>query len=109
LRLHTAWTIKVPSNDDDNETQKYILKTSERINIGGDEYHKNTIPCHGEEIRCYLERRGNQLYLKPTKQAEIFYRGNQLTQEVKIDKNYLTLTYHHNHQDFDLQIQISKK
>ncbi|MCA2622003.1 MULTISPECIES: vWA domain-containing protein [unclassified Microcystis] len=109
LRLHTAWTIKVPSNDDDNETQKYILKTSERINIGGDEYHKNTIPCPGEEIRCYLERRGNHLYLKPTKQADIFYRGNELTQEVKIDKNYLTLTYQHNNQDIDLEIQISKK
>ena len=109
LRLHTAWTIKVPSNDDDNETQKYILKTSERINIGGDEYHKNTIPCPGEEIRCYLERRGNHLYLKPTKQAEIFYRDNQLTQEVKIDKNYLKLTYQHNNQDIDLEIQISKK
>ena len=109
LRLNTTWTIEVSSYQDEDETQKYILKTSERINIGGDEYHKNTIPCHGEEIRCYLERRGNQLYLKPSKQAEIFYRGNQLTQEVKIDKNYLTLTYHHNHQDFDLQIQISKK
>jgi hypothetical protein len=109
LRLHTAWTIKVPSNDDDNETQKYILKTSERINIGGDEYHKNTIPCPGEEIRCYLERRGNHLYLKPTKQAEIFYRDNQLTQEVKIDKNYLKLTYQHNNQDIELEIQISKK
>jgi hypothetical protein len=109
LRLHTAWTIKVPSNDDDNETQKYILKTSERINIGGDEYHKNTIPCPGGEIRCYLERRGNHLYLKPTKQAEIFYRDNQLTQEVKIDKNYLKLTYQHNNQDIELEIQISKK
>ena len=72
-------------------------------------YNKNTFSRAGEEIRCYLERRGNQLYLKPTKQAEIFYRGNQLTQEVKIDKNSLTLTYHHNNQDFDLQIQISKK
>ncbi len=109
LLLNTAWTIEVSSNDDEDETQKYILKTSGKINIGGDEYHKNTIPCPGEEIRCYLERRGNQLYLKPSQQAEIFYRGSQLTQEVKIDKNYLTLTYHHNHQDFDLQIQISKK
>ncbi|MCA2668444.1 MAG: VWA domain-containing protein [Microcystis sp. M114S2] len=109
LLLNTAWTIKVSSNDDEDETQKYILKTSERINIGGEEHKKNTFSHAGEEIRCYLERRSNQLYLKPTKQAEIFYRGNQLTQEVKIDKNYLTLTYHHNNQDFDLQIQISKK
>jgi hypothetical protein len=107
LLLNTAWTIKVSSNDDENEIQRYTLKTSQRINIGGEGV--NTIDCPGEETRCYLERRGNQLYLKPSKQAEIFYRGNQLTQEVKIDKNYLTLTYHHNHQDFDLQIQISKK
>jgi hypothetical protein len=108
LRLNTVWIIKVPSNDDEDEKPKeYHLKTSESINIGGDGV--KTIDCPGEEIRCYLERRGNQLYLKPSKQAPIFYRGNELTQEVKIDKNSLTLTCHHNNQDFDLQIRISKK
>jgi hypothetical protein len=107
LRLNTAWTIKVPSYQNEDETQKYTLKTSQRITIGG-EGVRNTISVPGEEVRGYLERRGNQLYLKPTRQASIFYRGNQLTQEVKIDQNSLTLTCADNNQDFDLQIQITK-
>jgi hypothetical protein len=107
LRLNTAWTIKVPSNDDENGIQKYTLKTSQRINIGGEGV--NTIAVPGEEVRGYLERRGNQLYLKPTKQASIFYRGNELTKEVRIDKNSLTLTCADNNKDFDVQIQINKK
>jgi hypothetical protein len=107
IRLQTVWTIKVQTNGDEDEMQRHNLRTSQRITIGGEGV--NTIDVLGEDVRGHLERRGNQLFLKPTKQAPILYRGNELTQEIKIDNNVLTLTCPHNNKDFELQIQINKQ
>jgi hypothetical protein len=66
LRLNTAWTIEVSSYQDEDETQKYILKTSGRINIGGEEYiafliHKRYIPdpeqLNQQRFKCAAQMR----------------------------------------------------
>lgn len=109
--LIKPWKLTIKfSTDDDREQQKCTLKNNQKIAIGDGGI--NCIYCPGENIRGYLERQGNQLYLKPTKQAPIYYRGHEITQKIKIEHQRLTINCPDESKantDFDLVIQILKK
>jgi len=61
LQIKKPWKIKVELPLD--ESQNLTLKNGDKIAIGGGGI--NSIDCPGEEIRGYLQRQGNQLFLTP--------------------------------------------
>lgn len=111
ISLNTPWKLEVKFiSDGDRDKRKYTLKNHQKIAIGGDNI--NCIDCPGEEIRGYLEREGNQIYLRPTKQAPIYYRGKEITQKIKIERFPMTINCPNQlkeNSDFEIVIQIIKK
>lgn len=106
-RLKTSWTLLVYRDVDFDEAERHTLRSGGRITIGGDGV--NAIECQGEGIHGYVERRGNQFFLKPSKQEPIFYQGEKVTQEMEIDKSSVSLIYSENNRDFEIKIQIIRK
>ncbi len=109
--LKTPWKLEVKfASDEEREKQKCTLKNQQKIAIGDDDI--SSIYCPGEDIRGYLERQGNQLYLRPSKKAPIYFRGREVTQATKIDNHLLKINCPDEskiNKDFDLVIQIVKK
>ncbi|MEA5510888.1 VWA domain-containing protein [Crocosphaera sp. UHCC 0190] len=111
LSLQKPWNLEVifPS-DEDREKQKCVLKNQQRIPIGDEDL--SSIYCPGGEIRGYLERRGNYLYLNPTKQAPIYYRGKETLQKIKLEQQTIKINcpeQSKGDQDFDIVISIINK
>ncbi|WP_107669106.1 VWA domain-containing protein [Cyanothece sp. BG0011] len=111
LSLQKPWNLEVRFPDDeDREKQKCILKNKQKITIG--DQGLKSIYCPGEEIRGYLERQGNQLYLKPTKEAPIYYRGKEIIKKTKLNSQTIKLNCPNtfkNNQDFDIVISLINK
>ena len=109
--LKTPWQLEVNfTSDEEREKQKCNLKNQQKIALGDDGI--SSIYCPGEDIRGYLERQGNQLYLRPTKKAPIYLRGREVTQPTKIDNQRLKINCpdeSKENKDFDIVIQIIKK
>ncbi|PSF39379.1 hypothetical protein C7H19_00915 [Aphanothece hegewaldii CCALA 016] len=106
--LQKKWTIKVKSPKDD-ELKTLYLKNNQKITIGELE-GLNTIYSPGDEIRGYIKRKGNSLYLEPAKNAEpIFYKGRELQKTEKIITNRIRLNCPDNRaRDFETEINIIK-
>jgi hypothetical protein len=73
---------KISINDGD------IQKMKNRYNLG--EY---PFDCDDGELRGYLERKGKELWIKPTTDIlQIFLDGQEITKREKVLKDYFTLT-----------------
>ncbi|MBO1348993.1 MAG: VWA domain-containing protein [Hormoscilla sp. GUM202] len=96
--------------DSEQEEQRCYLRHNQRIAIG--EYDGNcvdAIDCPGEEVRAYLERKGNSLYLVPTGLAKIDYNGREVTQRTRLSGNQMRLNCPDgNNRDFEFAIEIKK-
>ncbi len=104
--LKKPWTLKVTYTDDeDGRKQTCSLANKKKIAIGGE--HK--ISCPGEEIRAYLKRVGNQLYLEPTKGQLIYYNGKKLSQSQKIQNDIIKLNCPNNSRNFNIVIKIVQR
>ena len=110
ITLNTKWKLKISFPTDDlQEEQTCYLKNKQRIAIGDNSL--NSIACPGEEIRGYLQRKGNRLYLIPTKNEPIFYREQEVLNPIKIERNSFRFncpSLANNQQDFDINIRIIK-
>lgn len=110
LSLTKTWKLEVKMiSDEENDKHKYTLKKGQKIGIGGD--GMRSITCPGEEIRGYLERKRNTLYLIPTNHAPLYYRGQLLTQKAKIDQPLFKINCpdeSKKNQDFELEIKVTK-
>ena len=105
ISLNKKWKLKVSfESDDTREQQTCYLKNQQKIVIGGDRL--NSIYCLDNEIRGYLQRKGNNLYLKPTKVAPIYYRDREILKPEKITSNYLRLNCPVRGQDFEIIIKV---
>lgn len=106
--LQKKWTIKVKSPRDD-EVKILSLKANQKILIG-DNDEMNNLYAPGDEIRGYLKRQGNHLYLEPAKNAlPIFYRGKELNKKEKITTNRIRLNCpDYKERDFEIEININK-
>jgi hypothetical protein len=90
LSLRKKWCLKISFDSDrDREEQILFLANGQKIAIGGDGI--NSIECRGMELRGYLQRRGNKIYLQPSKLAPLFCRDREVSKELKIESNYLNL------------------
>jgi hypothetical protein len=108
ISINKKWKLKVTfESDDSREEQICYLKNQQRISIGDDSM--NSINCPGSEIRAYLKRKGNQLYLEPTNIEPIFERDIEMTKKQKINSDRLKLNCpDKNNKDFEIYIQIIK-
>jgi hypothetical protein len=108
ISVNQKWKLKISfDSDDSREEQICYLKNKQRITIGDESL--NGIKCPGEEVRGYLFRQGNQIYLQPTKTAPIFYRDREVTKKEKITGNYFKLNCPRsglNPRDFEIAIRI---
>ncbi|VEP17029.1 conserved hypothetical protein [Hyella patelloides LEGE 07179] len=107
ISLNKKWKIKITfESDDTREQQTCYLKHQQKIAIGDD--NLNAIPCPGEDVRGYLIRKGNQIYLKPTKNAPFIYRDRDLDRETKITHNRFTINCPFEGKDFEIGFRVVK-
>ena len=88
------------------EQQIYYLKNQQKIIIGEDSL--KSIFCPDNEIRGYLVRKGNSLYIKPTGIASIYLRDREITKPEKITTDYIKLNCPVAKKDFEIVIKIIK-
>lgn len=100
--LQQVWKLEIKQGDDDDDKQILYLSNKQTKSIGED------IECKGYEIRGYLKREGNQLFIEPTKLLPIIYKGKEITQKQLISGNIIRLNCPHNERDFEILIKIFK-
>lgn len=113
LRLWYTWqkpwtlTIEIEGKEDE-ENPIVTLKNNQRLAIGDyDASAVDYLECPGEEVRGYLERKRNQLYLVPTQTAPIYYKDQEVKKRIKITGKRLRLNCPKNQsQDFEFVIKI---
>ena len=92
------------------EDQKCSLPNNKRIAIG--EYDStcvDSIDCPGVEVRAYLERKGEKLYLVPTNLTQIYYNGQEITSSTLIDKSKFRLNCpDFRNRDYEIIIKLKK-
>jgi hypothetical protein len=92
------------------EDQKCSLPNNKRIAIG--EYDStcvDSIDCPGVEVRAYLERKGEKLYLVPTNLTPIYYNDQQITLRTHIDKSKFRLNCpDFRNRDYEIIIKLKK-
>ncbi|QLE51591.1 VWA domain-containing protein [Nostoc sp. C057] len=92
------------------EYQKCSLPNNKRIAIG--EYDStcvDSIDCPGVEIRGYLERKGEKLYLVPTNLIPIYYNDQEITSRKLIDKYKFRLNCPDSRKrDYEIIIKLKK-
>ncbi len=73
------WKLVISSDHTTEEEQICYLKHKQKIAIGDVDPHCiDTIPCPGSEVRAYIERSGNKLFLLPTGLEEVYYNGQEV-------------------------------
>lgn len=92
-------SIKINNNDDTEIKYFYNQKS---LSIGED------IECLGGEIRGYLKREGNKVFIEPTKILPIIYKEKELKQKQSIEGSIIRLNCPYNDQDFEIKIIVSK-
>lgn len=94
LSWKRKWRLKVnfDSNSLDSDDERtLILANNKRIYLGEDE--PNSIMMPDSEIRGYLERKGNRLFLVPLQDTSpISVRGREITQRIKLAGERISLT-----------------
>lgn len=101
LSLQKTWKLDIElSNNEDKLNDS--LKNKGSLSIGED------IECNGGEIRGYLKREGNKLFIEPTKILPIIYKGRELRQKQLIEGNIIRLNCPDDDRDFEIKITISK-
>lgn len=92
ITLNKKWRVKISfESDEDKEEQVCYLKNKQKIAIGDD--NLNSIYCPGNEIRGYLQRKGNRLYLIPLKTQPVFYREQEVKKAITIERNSFKLNW----------------
>ncbi|MGB5714983.1 MAG: hypothetical protein WBM44_29195 [Waterburya sp.] len=107
ISLNKRWKLKIRfESDEDKEEQVVYLKNKQKIPIGDDSL--NAIFCPGDEVRGYLKRKGNRLYLIPLKSQPVFYREQEVKKEIAIERNSFRLNCPFKDKNFDLTIKLIK-
>lgn len=110
-RLQKKWQLMVDFEATATpEDQKCRLPNQKRIAIG--EYDAtcvDSIDCPGLEVRAYLERKGEKLYLVPTNSAPIYYQGREITSRTLISSSSFRLNCPDiRKHDYEIIIKVKK-
>ncbi len=107
ITLNKKWKLKIIfESDEDKEQQVCYLKHQQKIPIGSNSL--TAIYCPGEDIRGYLIRKGNKLYLKPTSTAAIIYQNRQVSKEEQITRDRFTINCPFGGKDFEITIKLTR-
>lgn len=107
ITLNKKWKLKISfESDEDKEEQVCYLKNHQKIALGDD--NLNSIYCPGNEIRGYLQRKGNRLYLIPLKTQPVFYREQEVKKAITIERNSFKLNCPFKDKNFNLTIKLIK-
>ena len=110
-RLQKKWELIVDFEvTAEPEDQKCRLPNNKRIAIGEfDSSCVDSIDCPGEEVRAYLIRKGEKLYLEPTNLAPIYCNGRKIDSRIIISNSPFRLncpdTYN---REYKIVIKIKK-
>ncbi|AHJ27759.1 hypothetical protein PN465_00305 [Nodularia spumigena CS-584] len=107
-RLRHKWELHIYVEE--HEEQICRLKNNQRIAIGEDDTNcTDFIDCPGTEVRAYLERQGEKLYLVPNESTSIHYNGRKITSRTLISGSQIRLNFPDTHQgDYEISIQLKK-
>ncbi|NEU75652.1 VWA domain-containing protein [Hassallia byssoidea VB512170] len=110
LRLQKKWELKVDFEATENpEDQKCRLPNNKRIAIGEyDASCTDSIDCPGSEVRAYLERKGEKLYLVPTNLAPIYYNNKEITSRTFISSSTFRINCPYKNRDYQIVIKVKK-
>lgn len=101
LSLQKTWKLTIQQGD--NEDQHiFYLDNNKSLTIG------ENIECKGNEIRGYLKREGNQLFIEPTKILPMIYKGKEITQKQIILGDIIRLNCPFNNRDYEITIKINR-
>ncbi len=108
--LRKKWRIIVTSDLNEDEKECRPLIPGKCFAIGeADARCVDEIECPGSEVRAYLERKGNQLYLVPTKLAPIHWNGKEINRRTRLTGNRIKLNCPDERSgDFYIDIKIKK-
>jgi hypothetical protein len=107
-RIRKKWQLYI--NVEGHEEQICRLNNNQRIAIGEPEDNcTDVIDCPGTEVRAYLERKGEKLYLVPNKLETIIYNGREITTRTLISKSKFRLNCpDHRQRDYEINLQVNK-
>ncbi|MEI2581000.1 VWA domain-containing protein [Scytonema sp. PRP1] len=109
-RLQKKWELIVDFEATANpEDQKCRLPNNKCIAIG--EYDAtcvDSIDTPGAEVRAYLERKGEKLYLMPTNLAPIYYSGREITSRTFISSSRFRINCPDGKRDYEIVIKVKK-
>jgi hypothetical protein len=98
--LQQAWRLTI-GDESDSEQQICSLRNRQRLGIGSD------IECRGHDIRGYLRREGNKLWLEPSGELPIHYQNSEVTQRQILTGRRIRLSYPHQSRDLEIIITIN--
>ncbi|MDB9318508.1 VWA domain-containing protein [Nodularia spumigena] len=107
-RLRHKWELHIYVEE--HEEQICRLKNNQRIAIGEDDTNcTDFIDCPGSEVRAYLERQGENLFLVPNESQNIHYNRRKITSRTLISTSEIRLNFPDTHQgDYEISIKIKK-
>lgn len=110
ISIRKKWRIIVTSEFSEDEKECRPLLHGKCFVIGDtDSKCVDEIKCPGSEVRAYLERHGNQLYLVPTKLAPIHWNGKELNKRTRLTGNLIKLNCpDERNSDFYIKLKIKK-
>jgi hypothetical protein len=110
INLRKKWRIVVTSDLNEDEKECRPLLTGKYFAIGeADSRCIDEIDCPGSELRAYLERQGNQLYLVPTKLAPIHFNGKEISKRTRLTGTRIKLNCpDERNSDFYISIKLKK-
>jgi hypothetical protein len=101
--LQQAWTLTI-TDESNSEPKSYSLRHQQKLGIGSD------IECRGQDIRGYLRREGNKLFLEPLESSGellIHYQNSKVPKRQLLTGKCIRLSYPHQSRDLELTITIS--
>ncbi|AFZ45953.1 hypothetical protein PCC7418_3849 [Halothece sp. PCC 7418] len=105
------WSLKIEiDGEEDDESAIKTLKSNQRLAIGDyDSAAVDYIECSGEEVRGYIERKRNKLYLIPTQNLPLFYQDQAVKRRIEITKKRFRLNCPQDQgKDFEFMIKVEK-
>lgn len=97
--LQQAWKLRIVGEDE--EAQICYLRHRQKLGIGSD------IECRSPDLRGYLRREGNKLWLEPSSELPIYHQNNQVTQRQLLTGRCIRLHYPYHARDVELTITIN--
>ncbi len=112
IKLQKKWRLIVTFEENGDEKECRPLSFNQQIAIGeADSRCIDAIDSPGSEVRAYLARQGNQLYLVPNKSASVpvEWSGKEITKRTRLTGTIIKLNCpDEKHRDFYIDIKIKK-